>query len=224
MFRGRDLAMLALAVAMLVAEVAGVDARRPDRRAPLADHGPAPLQLVLEGGAVLPGGDLGDDFVGTARGLGAGTGHELGARLRYWLGESTAVGPAFHYANFGDWEDVGADGLAYAVRTSVYRYGVDLQQFLGGRGGRGAVRPYLTLGVALTHNRYQDWLEGEGKFVTSSQNLALGVGGGVAMGPVELSAVWTFNPAENRQLPAAPEVTDDASDWSYLSVRAGLGF
>ncbi len=214
-----------LIVVMLAMLAAPAAAQRRAGRAVFPDHPrPAPLQLVLEGGAALPGGDLGDDFVGTARGLGAGTGYELGARLRFWLGESTAVGPAFHHANFGDWEDLDAAGVAYAIRTSVYRYGVDLQQFLGSRGDRRTVRPYLTLGVALCHNRYQDWIADGGTFVTSSQNLAFGVGGGVAMGPVELSALWTYNPAENRQLPAAPEVTDAEFDWSYLTLRAGLAF
>ena len=47
--------------------------------------GPAELsafQFVLEGGATLPQGDLVDPFIGTEKGMGAGTGYELGARLR----------------------------------------------------------------------------------------------------------------------------------------------
>ena len=195
------------------------------RRGPFAGQrglGDSRLQLVFEGGAVLPGGDLGDDFVGTQKGLGAGTGFELGGRLRYWLSPQTAVGPAFHYANFGDWNDVTFDRVPYQVRTEVYRWGVDLQQFLGDD-PRG-VRPYLIVGAALCHNRYEDWVSGDGTFLSSSNNLAFGVGGGVAMGPVELSAVWTFNRGENRELPMAPEVTDFDSDWSYLAVRAGLAF
>ncbi len=225
MTRTSRLLVATLTVTLLAALAGPAAAQRRGGRASFHDQPrPSPLQVVLEGAAALPGGDLGDDFVGTARGLGADTGYELGVRLRFWLGESTAVGPAFHHANFGDWEDVAVGGEAYAVRTSVYRYGVDLQQFLGGRGGRRAVRPYLTLGVALCHNRYQDWLAGDGTFVTSSDNLAFGVGGGVAMGPVELSAVWTYNPVENRQLPAAEEVVDHDFDWSYLTLRAGLAF
>jgi len=186
-----------------------------------AVHGPSPLQLVLEAGAALPQGDLGDDFVGTARGVAAATGYELGVRLRYWLGPQTAVAPAFHYADFADWEDVDAGGVPYAVRAAIWRYGVDVQQFFGS-GGRRSVRPYVTVGVAFCHNRYEDWILEEGTYETSANNLAFGLGGGVAMGPIELSAVWTYNPVQD--LPAAPQAADDTADWSWLAVRAGVAF
>ncbi|HOX25001.1 MAG TPA: hypothetical protein PLL30_04475 [Candidatus Krumholzibacteria bacterium] len=183
---------------------------------------PSPLQLVLEAGAAVPAGDLADDFANTEMGLGAGTGYDLGIRLRYFLSDVTAVGPTFHYANFGDWEDVSADpvGDAYAVRTSVYRYGVDLQQYLAPR--RAVVRPYVTVGAAFCHDRYEDWLQFAGTFTTASNNLAFGIGGGVAMGPLELSAVWTYNQTDNRMLPRAGGVYDTEYDWSYLVVRAGV--
>lgn len=178
----------------------------------------SPFQFVFEGGAALPYGDLADPFIGTEKGLGAGTGYGLGARLRYYLGPTTSVGPSFHYVNFSDWNDITQDGTPYSVRTSLFRYGVDIQQFLVPRGKR--VRPYLTLGGALIHNRYQDWLQGDGTFDASANSLSFALGGGLAMGPVEVSLTWNYNPTELRQL--VPQGDDPEFDWSYLMVAAGL--
>ena len=179
---------------------------------------PSPFQFVFEGGAALPYGDLADPFIGTEKGMGAGTGYGLGARLRYYLGPTTSVGPSFYYVNFSDWNDITQDGTPYSVRTSLYRYGIDVQQFLVPREKR--VRPYLTLGGALIHNRYQDWLQGEGTFDVSANSLSFAAGGGLAMGPVEVSLTWNYNPTELRQL--VPQGDDPDFDWSYLMVAAGI--
>lgn len=199
------------------------------RRAVVTHHGPgsarSPFELVVEASAVQPLGDLGDDFIGTEKGLGAGTGFELGGRLRYRLGERTAVGPAIHFADFADWDDVfddGVDQVPYYVRTQVMRVGVDVQRFLADRSAD--VQPYVSVGVAFFRNRYEDWIEGEGSFDSTTNNLGLTAGAGLAMGPVELSAVWNYNPAKNRQLATSDGTQDDSFDWSYLAVRAGIAF
>ncbi|MEZ4386559.1 MAG: hypothetical protein R3D98_03080 [Candidatus Krumholzibacteriia bacterium] len=223
--RARKLILITLLILATVPALAQPRARRV-----VVTHGshggqPSPFSLVVEGAAVLPQGDLGDDFIGTDKGLGAGTGFELGGRLRYRVTPQTSVGPAVHWADFGDWDDVfddGVDLVPYYVRTSVLRVGLDLQQFFGQPDAR--LRPYLTAGVALYHNRYEDWVEGEGVFTTSSNNLGLAAGVGVATGPVELSAVWNYNPVKNRQLPGGAGSTDDSFDWSYVAIRAGLVF
>ena len=44
---------------------------------------PSPFQVVIEGAAAIPQGDLGDDFIGTDKGMGATTGYEFGGRLRF---------------------------------------------------------------------------------------------------------------------------------------------
>lgn len=184
---------------------------------------PAPYQLVLEGGAALPFGDLGDDFEGTLKGLGASTGYELGARLRYYPTSTLSIGPSFHYADFGDWEGIFDDEFgvaAYVVKNSSYRYGLDLQQFIGA--DRAGPRFYVTVGGAVIHNRYEDWVQDSGTFKTSSTNLAATAGAGLAIGPMEISAAWNYNPVKNRNLPRASGVTDTSYDWSYLVVRAGV--
>jgi opacity protein-like surface antigen len=192
------------------------------RRAVVVHHprpaGPSRFQLVFEGGAVLPGGDLGDPYIGTEKGMGAETGYELGVRLRYRAGDNLTIGPSFHYGDFGDWEAVAADGTPYNIGTSVYRYGLDLQQFLAGPDAQ--LRPYVTIGGALIHNRYEDWILGEGSYDTASDNLAATAGVGLAFGPVEISGTWNYNVATLRPL-AAPGGDADF-DWSYITVRAGL--
>lgn len=192
------------------------------RRAVVVHHprpvGPSRFQLVFEGGAALPAGDLADPYIGTEKGLGAETGYELGVRLRYRVTDNLAIGPSFHYADFGDWEAVAGDGTPYAIRASAYRYGLDLQQFLAGPDA--PLRPYLTIGGALIHNRYEDWILGEGSYDTASDNLAATAGAGLAFGPVEISATWNYNVATLRPL---VEIGGDADfDWSYFTVRAGL--
>lgn len=223
--RIRNLIIIAFVILLAVPTLA----QPRGRRVVVTHHGsgvsPSPFELVVEAAAVKPLGDLGDDFIGTDKGLGAGTGYELGGRLRYRLGEHTTVGPAVHYADFGDWDDVfddGEDQAPYSVRTSVLRVGVDVQRFLTAR--QAEVRPYVTLGVAFYRNRYEDWIEGDGVFQSTTNNLGLTAGAGLAMGPVELSAVWNFNPAKNRQLVTSGADLDDGFDWSYLAVRAGLAF
>ncbi len=181
---------------------------------------PAPYQFVFEAGAALPFGDLGDDVIGTRKGLGAGTGYELGARFRYFALGNLAVGPSIHFADFGDWDSVDSEGVPYSIRTSVYRYGLELQRFFGD--DRSGLRPYVTIGAALQHNRYEDWDLYEGTFRSSSTNLGFGVGAGLALGPMELSAAWHLNKTKNRFLSEFWGLADPHYDWSYVVVRAGF--
>jgi hypothetical protein len=204
--RVRDLLIISLVLLAAVPALAQPRTGPNVYRSVSSYTAPPPYQFVLEGGAALPYGDLGDDFVGTLKGLGADTGYELGARFRYFATSTLSVGPSFHYADFGDWEGLFDDGAAYALRTSLYRYGLDVQQFFGT--DRAALRPYVTVGGALIHNRYEDWDQDFGTFRTASTNLALSAGAGLALGPMELSAVWNYNPAKNRNLPRAEGVTD----------------
>ncbi len=134
----------------------------------------------------------------------------------------TTIGSAVHYADFGNWDDVFADGAAYSVKTSVLRIGLDLQQFMAPQGV--PVRPYLTAGVALCRNRYVDWVQNSGEFESISNNLAASVGGGVAFGPMEMSVLYTFNPVRNRELPVSDDALDHDFNWNYVVVRAGIAF
>lgn len=216
-----------LILIMLVLILAASALAQPRTRRVVVSHGrhggESAFQLAFEAAAALPQGDLGDDFIGTAKGLGAGTGFEIGGRLRYFLASNTSIGPAIHYADFGDWDGSYEEDeqlLGYYVRTTSLRVGMDLQQFLADR--EASIRPYLTVGLAFHRNRYEDWVEGGGVYESTTNNLGLAAGGGAAFGPMELSAAWVYNPVENRELvdPGA----DDQFDWSYIVVRAGLSF
>lgn len=178
-------------------------------------------QLVFEAGAAMPLGDLGDDFETTDQGLDAKTGYEVGLRYRYFVQESLAVSPAFHYADFGDDQGTYLDGdveRGFEVETAVYRFGVDLQQFFGPPDGE--VRAYLSVGVALYHNRYEDFITGLGSFPTSSNSLGAAAGAGLVLGPVELSGSYNLDRTTNDDLPSA--TADDGFNWDHLTVRAGL--
>lgn len=178
-------------------------------------------QLVFEAGAAVPLGDLADDFETTDQGLEAGTGYELGIRYRYFVAGGFAVSPAFHYTNFEDdqgyYDD---DGLerGYEVATSVYRYGVDLQQFIGAADS--PLRAYLSIGIALYHNRYWDFAEGLGTFETASNDLGFAGGAGLVFGPIELSGSYDFDRASNDELPSA--TADDDFNWDHVTARVGF--
>jgi opacity protein-like surface antigen len=220
--RCRQIILILLIV--LLALPALAQRRFPGHRGPDA-YRPGAFELVAEGAAVMPLNDLADDFVGTDKGMGASTGWEVGGRLRYYVSPTTTVGPAVHYADLGDWNDILTDDqgeAAYSVRTSILRVGLDIQQFLGER--RARVRPYVTVGIALSRNRYEDWIQGDGTFTSTSSNLAASLGGGVAMGPIELSVLWTYNPVENRELPLGDGAADDTFAWNTLAVRGGIAF
>lgn len=178
-------------------------------------------QLVFEAGAAMPLGDLGDDFETTDQGLDAKTGYQLGGRYRYFVAGGFAVSPAFHYTNFGNDQGVyDDDGLprGFEVATSVYRYGFDIQQFIGA--ANAPVRVYLSLGVALYHNRYWDYAEGLGTFETASDNLGFAGGAGLVFGPFELSGSYDFDRTSNDDLPSA--TADDEFNWDHVTARVGF--
>ncbi len=222
------LGALALGGALVVGLIVptGAAAQYPPRPRIVAEHHYASPyqgrnQLVFEAGAAMPLGDLGDDFETTDKGLDAKTGYELGGRYRYFVAGGLAISPAFHYTNFGDDQGVYEDDgqlRGYEVATSVYRYGVDLQQFLGG--ANAAVRAYLSVGIALYHNRYWDFAEGLGTFETSSDNLGFATGAGLVFGPIELSGSYDFDRTSNDDLPSAGG--DDDFDWDHVTARVGF--
>ncbi len=187
--------------------------------------GPSNLEVVLEGGMASPVGDVSDplDFEGV--GKDAGTGYELGIRLRQFTGAGVAISPAFHYVEFGKTSGIGdfdlGAGLGYEVKTSLMRYGVDFQFFMGPRRGRTAAL-YLSGGVALIHNRYRDELSGFGPYEASVNTPGVSVGAGLRATNFELSASYTFDRFSTDQMASVDGDLD--YNWDYLSVRFGLAF
>ncbi len=218
---GRRYAVLAVAAAALILTIdalapAGADARPRYRRS----AGPESVELILEGGAALPLGDLGDDYFENPRGFGAEGGYEVGVRFRAAWAGGWALSPSFHYQDFGDlsWAE---DGTSYEVSTSIVRYGLDAQYMFESR--RGGARPYLSGGIALCHNRYRDEsLTGSSLdfYETSHDALAFAFGAGIKMDAFELSATYTVNRFESARLNADALRLD--YDWDTFVVRAGF--
>ena len=186
---------------------------------------PARNEFVVEGGYAGPMGDLQDDYFTTDQGLGATGGYMIGLRFRHYLSPYLAVAPSFQYVKFGSNSGVAdfpgyGDTLAYSIDTSLYRYGLDLQSFLGHV--RNQIRPYLTLGISLNHNRYHDEIQGYYPYSHSIDTLGGALGFGLQMGAVELSAVYNYNRFNTDGLPSASGSTE--YNWDYFVVQAGLGF
>ncbi len=188
--------------------------------------GPTNFEIVLEGGMAAPAGNVSDrlDFSGV--GKDAGTGYELGVRLRQFMnGGRVAIAPAIHYVEFGKTSGIGdfqaGTDLGYQVKTSLIRYGVDFQLFMGPRSGR-AMTPFVSGGLAMIHNRYRDELEGAGPYDASANTPGVTLGAGLRASNFEMSAAYTFNRFSTNQMAAVPEELD--YNWDYLSVRFGLAF
>lgn len=182
-------------------------------------------EFILEGGLAEPMGEQGDDFFTTEQGFSSGTGYELGARFRQYLGDWFAVSPNFHYTRFGTATGVndftgGGTAQPYSIRTSNYRYSVDLQAFMGP--GDGMIRPFLTGGISLINNRYRDEVRGGGVYSTSINTPAYHAGFGFKMKNVELTGEYFYNRFDTSNLPPADGTR--TYNWDYLVVRVGLSF
>ncbi len=216
---GRKFAHVAVGSAALLVTLttfAAADAAaRPRRWA-----SPPDVDIVLEGGAVMPRGDLGDDYFATPLGFGAEAGYDVGVRTRVTWPSGWAVSPSFHYQDFGDFTYADGDEL-FAIKTSIIRYGFDIQHFFQTR--RGQPQPFVSAGLALCHNMYRDetvttlpvsWYE------ASSDALAFGFGGGLKIDTFELSATYTINRFESARLVEFGLPIDYS--WDTIVVRAGL--
>ncbi len=196
---------------------------------PAAARGIRDPEVLIEGGVSLPAGDLDRPFglLDGAKGLGAETGYEIGARFRYWFGDGLAISPAFHYVDFGDFSAYDEQLGPYQVGASILRYGADLQVFLPGDERR--LRLYLTGGAGLYHNRYRDELTEDPNlgydYSYSEQSfdaLGFSFGGGLRMADFEVSAVYHVNRFETARLLAGS--AKEKFDWDFISVRFGLAF
>jgi len=188
-------------------------------------------EFLLEGGLAEPMGDqkdelylISEDPMANKLGLGQGTGYELGFRFRQYLGEYFAVSPAFHYIRLGSATGVvdydGSENLAYSVRASTYKYGLDFQAFMGGP--RSPFKPYLTGGIALAHNNYRDELQYNGYYKTSVNTPAYSAGLGFKMNNIELVGEYTYNRFESSNLP--PNEGQMTYNWDLFIVRVGFSF
>ncbi len=195
----------------------------PWRKHSRRPHTLAPYEFVLEGALVQPGDEPAGDYWTTDHGLSTENGWQLGGRIRYYVTGNFTVSPSFHYTDFGDFtdiadfEDIGTD-LGFEISTAIARYGLDFQQFLGRPGAE--IRPYVTAGFALCHNRYRDWIETDGTYKTSMNTLGFGLGLGLKLGGIEVSGVYNINRFDTIRLPSASNDTN--YNWDNVVVRVGF--
>ncbi len=194
-------------------------------------RGQSSHEFLLEGGLAEPMGDqkdelylVSEDPMANVLGLGQGTGYELGFRFRQYLGEYFAVSPAFHYIRLGSATGVmdyqSSRNLAYSIRSSTYKYGLDFQAFMGGP--RSSFRPFLTGGIALAHNVYRDELQNNGVYKTSVNAPAFSGGFGFKMKNIELVGEYTYNRFDSSNLP--PDEGRLNYNWDFFVVRVGFSF
>lgn len=220
---GNGTATVAMLVVLSIMLEAGAASARVvlESRGPRHHRSPSTYELVLEGGLAQPAGDQADDWFETETGFDQGAGYQLGARLRQFVGRDFSVAPAIHYTAFGAADGVGdfdGDLLGYRLETSVIRYGLDLQVYLGEP--TGTTRPFVTGGLALLHNRYRDELEGYDFYESSVNTPGLSLGGGVRLGNLELAGEYTWNRFSTANF--SGDGVDRDYNWDYLIVRVGV--
>ena len=174
-------------------------------------------EIVLEGGAALPLGDLGDDYT-TPKGFGAGTGYAVGFRFRQQWISGWAVSPSFHYVKFDKFTGHRSDpDTDFETKTSLYRYGFDIEYHFPAR--RGRPRWYVTFGGAFLRNKLrEDYIQDNSYFDDGVNSVAATAGIGVRTGDFEIGVRYTLNRFETLRF--WPGV--DSYDWDHLLVTVGV--
>ena len=222
--RGRTALSLAALAAVILVTACDVTPAAAARRGSAgryrrADASPR-ASLILEGGLAQPLGDLGDNYLGTAKGFGAETGYDLGVRLRAVWPSGWALCPSFHYQDFGDFNDIDNAGDPYTVATSLTSYGLDLQHFWETPGS--TLQPFVSAGLALHHNRYRDETHGNDPsfYETAANALAVVLGAGLKVDVFEISASYAVDRFETARLSTSGRRA--SYDWDTLSLRVGI--
>lgn len=173
-------------------------------------------EVILEGSAVQPLGDLGADWTEPA-GFGAGLGWDVGFRFRQRWPSGWAVSPSFHYVELGNhMTDDATEGLI-DVGAKMYRYGIDVQYFFRSR--YNAPQFYLTFGAALVRNKLRiDFLDTEEYYDEGRNSVAGAAGLGVRMGSFEITGEYNLNRIRTSELTNFFEGVDNY-DWHYAVLE-----
>jgi hypothetical protein len=178
--------------------------------------GGPPSQVLVEVGLAIPYGDLNDNFEDTEKGFGADNGYVAGFRYRLHLSDSFSISPSFHFVDFKNFNGVHPDVDEYRIACTSLRYAVEFMVM----SPPGGARPFLALGVGISHNRVQGYYQDFVRAIDESVNsVAWTFRGGLQVGGFELSLVynldrfntWHFHESYNR----------DRYNWDALGMRAG---
>ena len=189
---------------------------------PPADAGARPLrgpglaEVIIEGSAIQPFGDLAADWTEPA-GLQAGQGWDVGFRFRQRWPAGWAISPSFHYVDFGNYlAENQTDGLM-DVGGKMYRYGVDLQYFFPS--GRNQPKLFMSFGAALVRNKVRtDYLDLDEYSDEGANSIAAAAGLGIRMGNFEISGEYNMNRVRSTRFILGIE----DHNWDYAVLRVGI--
>jgi hypothetical protein len=185
---------------------------------PASAGGHAP-QVLVEGGLVMPHGDLNDDFIKTRLGFGSDNGYEAGFRFRLNLSPTFSVSPSFHFVDFGNFNGEDAEIGEYRILTSSLRYAVEFMVMSENRSW-GRPRPFLAAGVGMYRNRAQGFYQDFVKAIDQSvSTLGVSLRGGVQIIGFELSLVYNINRFNTWQFYQSDY--RERYNWDNLGVRIG---
>lgn len=176
-------------------------------------------QVIVEGGLVVPYGDLDDAFQQTRLGFGAGNGFEVGFRYRAHLSRTFSVAPSFHFVDYKDFS--GADAVAgdYRIQASGLRFAVEFMVMSEFR-SPGRPRPFLAAGVGLGRNRVQGYYQDFDTLLDESLNsLAASFRGGLQIYGFEFSLVYNLNRFNTWQFYRSDY--RERYNWDNLGLRLG---
>jgi len=202
----RSILFAALTAVLVVATVSDTSARMR----------PSFFDVVLEGGAVQPLGDLDAGF-DTPAGFEASTGFDIGVRFRQRFVSGWAIAPSFHYVEFGSYLGENESIGVFETSASMYRYGVDLQYYFPAP--RNAPQLFVSGGAALIRNRMrEDYLVDDSFFADGVNSMALAVGGGLQVGNFEFLAQYHRNHFDTARFYDGVE----SYAWDYISFQVGI--
>ena len=183
----------------------------------ISDGRPA-SDVVFEAGWAIPYGDLADDFRDTPRGFGGEDGLEVGFRWRLYVSDAFSLAPAFHFTDYGGFSGSSEELGDHRLDCSSYRLTVEAMIRMAEPGA--AVRPFLAVSGGLHRNRVVGITK---TFVTSFDESVNTLGAaarvGIAIGDLELSAVYAVDRFSTPRYFGAPESQDYR--WDTLVVRGG---
>ena len=174
-------------------------------------------EVILEGGYIRPSGDLAGDFPGAVRGFGARPGMEAGFRWRTYLTPGLSLSPAFHFENFGAREGTNDDIGDWSVKSSSYRYTLELMIMQSGETG---LRPFLAAAWGIYRNRVEgytrDFLK---QFDDSVNTLGFSFRAGFRISAFELSLLYSFNRFHTWRF--FDTGWEEVYFWDNMAIRAG---
>jgi hypothetical protein len=177
------------------------------------------MEVLIEGGMSLPRGYLVADW-GTQRGSNARAGYDIGFRARMFVAPRIALSPSIHFTQFKSFSGVEELSGPLEVTAGVLHAGLDMQYFPRAR--QGSFQPYVTLGLGLARNRYQED-RGEEEPPTETVNaFDFSLGGGVRFGSLEFSLTYRVNRFETSRF--VDKSSSRQYRWDYAVIALGWHF